>query len=190
LQLEKAIGKPIGPEVRSKIEVSIYDYLTFATWESTATSASSVIKDVEVIKSAAVAFRNALLVRDGFQARYEIETQLGRPRGYLRGMAVGPIHELVRDCDAVMNRMAIQEGYRPGEAWDRWIWRVTDILKAAGLPTGARKDTDKNKRASSPFVEFMCLLSRCCLPVKFRRHTHSNNAMAEAIGEARRLRGK
>jgi hypothetical protein len=89
LSLEKAIRKPIGPEVRSEIEAANYEYLTFATWEKTATPASPVIEDVLAIKAAARAFHDVLMRKDGFQARHEIETRLGLGRGALRDAALG-----------------------------------------------------------------------------------------------------
>jgi hypothetical protein len=140
LRLEEAIRKPIGPEVRSKIEVINYDYLTYAIWQSTAIPASSVIKDVLAIKSATTLFRNALLLKDGFQARHEIETQLGLGRDALREAALGPLRAFARGCDAVVSRLKTQEGYLPGEAWALWIRQLTDTLKKAGLPTTASKD--------------------------------------------------
>jgi hypothetical protein len=181
--LEKAIRRPIDPEVRSKIEEINYDYLTLATWEETATPASSVIKDVEVIKSATVKYRNALLLKDGFQARHEIETELGLPRGALRDEALG-LRARVRGCDAVVGRLNAQEGYVPGEAWDRWIGQLARALKAAGLPTKARKDKD----GTSPFVMFIAVLQDL-LPAKFRRHTKNHTALAAAINKARRNSG-
>jgi hypothetical protein len=184
LRLEKAIRKPIDPEVRSKIEVINYDYLTYAIWQSTAIPASPVIEDVLAIKSAAAVFGNALLLKDGFQARHEIETQLGLGRGALRDAALGPLRELTRGCDAVVGRLKTQEGYAPGEAWDIWIKRLTDILKKAGLRVGVSKD------GTSPFVVFVAEL-QLCFPKEFRRHTRSaatktDTALADAIVKARR----
>jgi hypothetical protein len=179
LRLEKAIRKPIGPEVRSKIEAINYEYFTAVTWEETAIPASSVIEHVLAIKSAAVVFRNALLLKGGFQARHEIETQLGLGRRALREAARGPLREFARGCDAVVSRLKSQEGYSPGEAWDIWIKRLTDILKKAGLRVGVSKD------GTSPFVVFVAEL-QCSLPAEFRRHTKTHAALADAIVKPRR----
>jgi hypothetical protein len=177
-RLEKAIRQPIDPEVRGKIAVANHDFLTLATWEETATPASSVIDDVLAIKAAGWAFRNALLLKDGFQARHELETQLGLPRGALRNVALGPLRALARGCDAVVVRLKTQEGYLPGEAWARWILRLTDILKKARLPTKVSKD------GTSPFVVFIAELQRC-LPAKFQR-VRTDATLAAAIVKARR----
>jgi hypothetical protein len=179
LQLEKAIRKPISPEVRSKIEVINYDYLTYATWQSTAIPASSVIEDVRAIKSATTVFCNALLLKDGFQARHEIETQLGLGRGALRDAALGPLREFARGCDAVVDRLKTQEGYSPGEAWVLWIRQLTDTLKKAGLPTTVSKD------GTSPFVVFVAELQRG-LPPKFRHRSQADANLAAAIVKTRR----
>ena len=47
-------------------------------------------------------------------------------------------------------------GFSKGEAWDRWIVRLTSIAEKHGLPWRVRKDSDKQSDRQSPFVEFVC----------------------------------
>src|SRR6516165_357017 len=68
-----------------------------------------------------------------------------------------------------------------GGAWEVWIRRLTDILTARDLPTGARKDTAKR---ASPFVALVYQLQNF-LPKRHTRAQHSKVALATAIGKAR-----
>jgi VCBS repeat-containing protein len=77
------------------------------------------------------------------------------------------------------------QGFSKGEAWERWIRRLTSIAKAHNLPGGARKDSDKQSGShASPFVEFVWGLQQF-VPGTHRR-AHSKGALAKAITEARR----
>jgi len=65
------------------------------------------------------------------------------------------------------------------------IWQLTEIMREAGLPTGASKDTDKSKSDEpSLFVALVRELQKC-LPDGCRKTTHSDEALAGAIGRAR-----
>jgi hypothetical protein len=76
------------------------------------------------------------------------------------------------------------QGFSKGEAWDRWIERLTSIAKAHNLPWRVRKDSDKQSDRPSPFVEFVWGLQQF-VPGTHRR-AHSKDALAKAITEARR----
>jgi hypothetical protein len=77
------------------------------------------------------------------------------------------------------------QGFSKGEAWGRWIVRLTSIAKAHNLPWRVRKDSDKQSgRHASPFVEFVWELQQ--LVPKTHRRGHSRGAVAEAIVKARR----
>jgi hypothetical protein len=83
------------------------------------------------------------------------------------------------------NRAEIVEG----AAWDAWIRQLLCILNEAGLPTAARKDTDKQKTSiPSSFVALVRELQRCvpraCYPQR------SDAALATAISAARRRAGE
>jgi VCBS repeat-containing protein len=74
-------------------------------------------------------------------------------------------------------------GFSKGEAWDRWIVRLTSIAEKHGLPWRVRKDSDKQSD-QSPFVELIWELQQS-VPGTHRR-AHSKDALAKAITEARR----
>jgi VCBS repeat-containing protein len=76
----------------------------------------------------------------------------------------------------------LTRGFSKGEAWDRWIVRLTSIAEKHGLPWRVRKDSDEQSR-SSPFVEFVWALQRF-VPDAHRRK-HSRGAVAGAIVAAR-----
>ncbi len=71
-----------------------------------------------------------------------------------------------------------------GEAWEEWIHQLTAILDESGLPTAARKDSDKQKGSTpSSFVAFVRELQECVPTACWRRR--SDSALATAIGSAR-----
>jgi hypothetical protein len=92
---------------------------------------------------------------------------------------------MMRDFDAELRHVAKVEaedsGFRVGEGWDWWIWRLTQILKKVGLPTGARNDA---LGRTSPFVEFVDELQKY-LPKEYRQHWQSLEALTKAIGRGR-----
>ena len=76
-------------------------------------------------------------------------------------------------------------GRSKGETWKLWVRKLTEILKKRKLPTGSRKDADKDKaERPSPFVGLVCELQRN-IPAQFRRSTQSPGALAKAIHQAR-----
>jgi hypothetical protein len=77
---------------------------------------------------------------------------------------------------------------REGEAWEKWIHELSAILDESGLPTTARKDSDKQKDCSpSFFVAFVRELQKCVPAACWRRR--SDSALATAIGSARKIAG-
>jgi hypothetical protein len=72
-----------------------------------------------------------------------------------------------------------------GESWVAMIFRLTEWAKSKGLPTSASKGANKSKSGTpSPFVVFIRELQNT-FPVELRRHSHSENAIAQAISVAR-----
>ena len=76
------------------------------------------------------------------------------------------------------------QGFSKGEAWDRWIVRLTSIAEKHGLPWRVRKDSDKQSDRQSPFVEFVWALQQFVPDA--HRLKHSRGAVAGAIVGARR----
>jgi hypothetical protein len=99
---------------------------------------------------------------------------------------------VVASCDRMLPSLesdpALKEAQDASHPWVDWIVEVTDLLNQYGLPTGARKDIDKNKTGlPSPFVIFIRELQQLIEP-QYRQHTHSDEALADAITRARSSR--
>jgi hypothetical protein len=96
---------------------------------------------------------------------------------------------IVVSCDERLSDLASIEG-KDRPPWETWIVELTDLFKQYGLqlPTAARKDVDKNKTGPSPFVIFIRELQQLIEPPQYRRHTHSDEALADAINNARNPR--
>ena len=72
------------------------------------------------------------------------------------------------------------------QAFGPWIRDLTHICKRHQLPTGARRDTDKNKTGTpSPFVALVAGLQKL-LPEKYQHGRQSDAALAKVIKIARR----
>jgi hypothetical protein len=77
--------------------------------------------------------------------------------------------------------------HRQTDSWETWIRNLTEIMKRNNLPTAARKDAVLNKSGTpSEFVLFIKQLQRQ-FDERFRRGTHSTDALAVAIGRSRRV---
>lgn len=108
-------------------------------------------------------------------------------RDYLQSFSAA-VSSFVSACDRALEDMARSSGmdwWLEGWCWDVWINTLTKIAQEHHLPTGVRKDTDKNKTGKpSPFVAFVRQL-QAYIPSEHRRATHSTGAQAEAISTAR-----
>jgi hypothetical protein len=181
-KLEQAIGQPIPAAAWDEIIVATREYRADTELERNTPPISPVIDRVEKLRAAAAVIC----------AIWEESVSDKRRTPYLhiradklRAWALDSRHRM-QDFDAELRTLgrikAEGGGFRAGEAWDRWIRRLTRILEKAGLPTGARNDSDQSR--TSPFVAFIRGLQGC-LPAKFKRHTFSNPALAKAIERGR-----
>lgn len=71
------------------------------------------------------------------------------------------------------------------DLWDIWISDLTDIIQKEGLPSGARKDSDKNAGQASPFVRLVSALQRYISKSR-RRFAHSLDGLATGINRGRK----
>jgi hypothetical protein len=97
---------------------------------------------------------------------------------------------LLRACDAAAKhwKALSQETWiwQDGEAWNRWIVELTDLMERNRLPIAASISQPKLADANtSPFVRFVKELQHS-IPKKYRRSYHSDVALNEAIKRARR----
>jgi hypothetical protein len=98
---------------------------------------------------------------------------------------VGSCDERLPDLESDLASKEAQDASHP---WEDWIVELTDLFNEYGLPTGARKDVDKNKTGlPSRFVIFIRELQQLIEP-QCRQHTHSVEALADAIIGARSSR--
>jgi hypothetical protein len=203
-RIELAYGHPLA-EVRQKICAATREFLDWAVFERTAPTSSEAIARVQSIKKAVHEFREEVFQcppkvgKDAdFVARHLICKHLGlafnKGRDGLQNLALELADFISNGCDFALAdlRSEAKSGFRKGDAWDWWVRKLTAVLKAHGLPTENRKDTDKNKTGRpSEFVAFFREL-QACIPVEYRRsEAHSadfqaNIALSAAIARARR----
>jgi hypothetical protein len=98
------------------------------------------------------------------------------------------IISLIVASDQAQAHLEKNQGRREGETWENWVCRVTEILQQHQLPTGVRKDTDKNKaRKPSPFVSLIYELQH--LIPEGRPGCESLGAIAAGLEELRHFSG-
>jgi hypothetical protein len=198
-RIEKAYGKQLSASVRKKIFDATTGFLLFECFERTAEPRSWAIDRVRRLRKSAEEFNKALL-KDTHQAGVSriyadnlIERYLDHPRlgsreklRHLRSVLVS-VSAACRSALKAIEDPNVPRRW-PGECWDRWVCRLTAVFNASGLPSGARKDSDKRRAdGHSPFVMFVYELQRCA-PREARRHVQSKDALANAIQVARRRR--
>ena len=187
LKLEQKIGRSIPAAAWDELIEATREYRADTDLERNTPLLSPVINRVRTLRDAAATIH--IIYEKSVSDKRRTSYHHIRA-GKLRMLALAS-RGMMRDCDAELGALARVEaedsGFRVGEAWDWWIWRLTRILKKAGLPTGVRKDTGDIGR-TSPFVLFVAELQRY-LPEKFRRHTRKK-ALAAAIDKARKARAR
>jgi hypothetical protein len=201
--LESAYGQSLSRQQRQRIFDATQTYVAFRGREVNSQPLRVSIGRVERLKKSAESFRKALVEGDNGSmanvfAHHEIKLQ------FSDDYSVAPdyIAELtrvlgsfVRACETVLENYSknrrqldsIEANGIPGPdgiAWRNWIVELTSVTDEFGLPSGARTDTDKNKRGPSPFVRLANEL-QAQLPEKLQRKPQSAAALAKAINRAR-----
>lgn len=99
---------------------------------------------------------------------------------------VGALDTLIVIADWIRQDFADPEyrNFSPELAWDIWVCMLTDLLKEVGLPTRVSKAQIDPRSKTSPFLLFIKSL-QANYP-KFKRHFHSDQALAQAISRARK----
>jgi hypothetical protein len=97
------------------------------------------------------------------------------------------VYAVFRGCNLMHRTWASDGGLREGWAWDAWVQGISEKVEYHGLPSAARKDSDKrdSSEKSSQFVLLIKALQEH-LPQGVRRHTQSDDALAQAIYRARK----
>jgi hypothetical protein len=206
-RVESVYGQKLSPGARRDIHEKTQEFVDRAEFERHAERMSDARNRISTIVEAASSLRSAL---DGgnhdadIYARTLIKKHLrkeGAAKKHLRkeGDATkkrrrkkrDPLRKVSSDMRLLIFRSqdALRElddtkdqGFSKGEAWDRWIGRLTSIAGKHGLLWRVRKDVVSSDRPS-PFVKLVWELQK--FVPKAHRRDHSKSALAVAIVAAR-----
>jgi hypothetical protein len=182
-RIEKAYGRKLSDELRKQIYGATLTFLFVVEGEQSAQKASVARARIERVKKAAAEFDKVIfeIPKDGACDAHNYANALINPNlGVLRPLMIA----LREYCDRALDHLDERKGLSKGDTWKNWVRQLREILDAKGLPTGVRKDTDKNKRGvPSAFVGLVREL-QSCIPEAYRRGTQSDVALAEAIPSA------
>jgi hypothetical protein len=207
-RIQKAYGQKVSLEARRDIHEKTQEYVDRAEFEQNAEPASDARDRTNAIIKAAGSLRSALdggdrdadvyartLIKKHLWKQSSAEKQkegdaIKRRRRKkddpLRNISSG-VRRLIFACQDTLRELddVKDQGFSKGEAWERWIVRLTKIAQEHKLPWRVRKDSDKQSaRHASPFVEFVWELQQ--FVPKTHRREHSRGAVAETIVKARK----
>jgi hypothetical protein len=206
-RIEKAYGQKLSPQVRRDIHEKTQEFVDRAEFEQNAEPWSDARDRITTIINAASSLRSTIdsgthdadiyacsLIKkhlwkqngakkedDAFKKR---RRKKGDPLRNISGgmrLLIFASQDALRELDDTKD-----QGFSKGEAWGRWIVRLTSIAERHGLPWRVRKDSDKQsgRRHASPFVEFVWELQQF-VPETHRRG-HSRGAVAQAVVKDRK----
>jgi hypothetical protein len=190
------LGQDLQPAIRKEIIAVTDRFLNFAVFDFTREPVDEASNRVNALMTAAEELLGALVDAgssgDGavyaiqLLQRHFVEPELRR-RNMLNALT-SIVTSFVVACDKARQELGEQgDEHRRGQSWDTWIRNLTEILERNDLPTAARKDAMLNKSGiGSKFVLFVEQLQRN-FEERFRRGTHSTEALAVAIGRSRRV---
>ena len=207
-QIEKAYGQELSLEARRDIHEKTQEFVDRAEFEQNAEPVSDARDRITTIIGAASSLRSAIdsgvhdadiyacsLIKKHLWKQSEakkqkegdaIKRRRRKKRDPLRNIS-SDMRLLIFRCQDALREFddTKDQGFSKGEAWDRWIVRLTSIAEKHGLPWRVRKDSDKQSQQSriSPFVELVWELQQS-VPKAHRRY--SRGALAGAIVGARR----
>jgi hypothetical protein len=186
VEIEQAFGCCLKEQARQEILAVTKQFLQFAEAESNTGLIDDAVEHVKRLR------------KHGHSLLCALDDTSMPPAtlGYVRDQLLAAdlnvlsaeLRWVVRGCDTALREMAELSDHRfwPDRfAWQNWIKQLTAIAEHHELPTGARKDTDKNPHGKvSQFVAFVGKL-QTYVPVPHRRGKHSISALSEAIDTAR-----
>jgi hypothetical protein len=193
-----ALGHSIPEEARASITLATNEFLEFAEAESNTGSMEDAFNRLSRLRSSAHSFRAAIekralddpirgYVDEALEISYERLNPDDLGGEYVAKLSAD-LARFLSACDLTVQQLEqdARHNYWPeGSAWERWIQKLTEILKEHHLPTGGRKDAaGYNVERASPFVKFVSTL-QTFLP---RRHVrgHTRSSLAERIYSARK----
>jgi hypothetical protein len=207
-RIEKAYRQKLSLEARRDIHEKTQEFVDRAEFEQNAEPVSDARDRITTIIGAASSLRSAIdsgvhdadiyacsLIKKHLWKQSEakkqkegdaIKRRRRKKRDPLRNIS-SDMRLLIFRCQDALRELddTKDQGFSKGDAWDRWIVRLTSIAEKHGLPWRVRKDSDKQSQQSriSPFVELVWELQQS-VPKAHRRS--SRGALAGAIVGARR----
>jgi hypothetical protein len=205
--IEDTYGYSIPPKARALIVAATNEFLGLAAAENTGLMKDALNRANRLLKQtqALIAAIDERPLGDVTREYVDDEIALSNARQNdtkfrrLLGLRVAPLaarkyvielfHDLNRfagACELTLQELdhASRYNYWPdGAAWQIWIRDLTRLLEASKLPTGVRKDVDKNRGKASQFVELVCALQHH-IPAEYVPK-RAKDALATAIGRAR-----
>jgi hypothetical protein len=197
-EIEKRYAHSIPAEARSAVNDVTEKYLRLASAEQDAPSKADALKRLEDLKGRTASLKEAIneLPADNPIREY-VDEQIAFAYSISKYEDSTSILEYLSTFERELERFSkacrdtisflLDYDFWPARAaWDIWIRQLTQALDRHGLPTSARKDSDKAKTGkASQFVELVDALQRL-IPERFRRSIHSKPALATAIHKARK----
>jgi hypothetical protein len=208
-RIEKAYGQKLSPKARRDIHEKTQEFVDRAEFEQNAEPVSDARDRITTFIGAASSLRSTIdsgihdadiyacsLIKKHLRKQRDAKKQKEgdavkkrrrKKDDPLRNISNGMRLLIFASQDALRElEDAKDQGFSKGEAWDRWIVRLTSIAEKHGLPWRVRKDSDKqsDSHSQSHFVEFVWALQHF-VPDAHRRK-HSRGALAGAIVGARR----
>jgi hypothetical protein len=194
--IEKAYGQKIAQSVRSEIVSATNQFLQLAAAEDTPLM-KDALKRITRLRDRAQSFNDVINERRiGDGIRSYVNDQLADTYGLLKyDGAAFPTHNyvallslelarFVNVCNEELRFLPQYDYWPDGGAWETWVRQLTRIFENHNLPTGVRKDADKQSEDTpSAFVKFVWSLQK--LAPKQHVRAHSTEALATAIHKAR-----
>lgn len=183
--IEAAYGSAIPDTARKGIEDATRDYVRVERFERAAEPMGDALAILDACEKGAGAFLLALRRLRESDAGGYVATLLEQYGGIDAAGLIEALEGFPFAC--AMARADIGEaeadrGFVEGEAWQQWIVHLAEILRAHGLPAGARKDG----MGTSPFVALVRELEMR-IPAR-RGSAQSDDALAQAVARALRAR--
>jgi hypothetical protein len=191
--VEQAYGHSIPQEIRDHIIFVTKALNLVGTAERNAPALHRLVEKTKTLKNAAQSFLQEVgceVKEDAGQTSFESLTAALATvvkeslNDHLQFMLV--VHSTNSACDLMLRTWELDEGLREGWTWDAWVQSIGELMQDHGLPSAARKDSDK-RDATKVNSQFVCLIRELQehIPNELRRHI-SPDALAQAIYRARK----
>jgi hypothetical protein len=194
--IEKAYGQTISQSARAEIVSTTIQFLQLAAAEDTPLM-KDALKRITCLRDRAQSFNDVMNERPiGDEIRTYVNDRLAETYGLLNyDQAAFPtrnyvarlsleLARFVNVCNEELRFLPQYDYWPDGGAWEIWVRELTIIFANHKLPTGVRKDVDRQPEDTpSAFVNFVWSIQKF-LP-KQRVRAHSTGALATAIHAAR-----